>query len=266
MSAVYMAQRAGKTVVVKESVVPSLTDETMRSKARELFNREAQLLMKLDHPRIAKIYDHFVEDRRDYLVLDYVPGKTLREYVLAEGPQSEEKVLDITRQVLEILTYLHGQDPPIVHRDLTPDNLMMAPDGRVFVIDFGAANQFIGAATGTLIGKQLYIAPEQFRGKAEPASDIYALGVTLHYLLTGKEPDALSVSHPRNHRSELSHEIDDFVASLTQMESSQRLGPAAAIIDRLSHLKEGGSSCVIDDSGATISLDSSELAAVALEK
>jgi serine/threonine protein kinase len=258
MSAIYLAERAGKLVVLKESVLPLLTDEKMKAKARELFRREAVLQMRLDHPRIAKLHDHFVENERDYLVLEYVPGKTLREHGLASGPQNEDTVLDIARQICEILVYLHGQDPPVIHRDLTPDNLVITPDGRVFLIDFGAANQFVGTATGTIIGKQVYIAPEQFRGKATCSSDIYSLGVTLYFLLTGKEPGALSVSHPRHERPELSGAVDELVASCTQLESVDRPATAANILDRIAHLHEDpngvGRICVPEDKGTVISL------------
>src|SRR5207237_6197438 len=112
------------------------------------------------------------------------------------GAQKETTVLKWAAEVAEILTYLHKRNPPIIHRDLTPDNLVLKNEGTVHLIDFGAANQFVGTATGTLVGKQAYIAPEQLRGKADLQSDLYSLGGTLHYLLTGKDPIPLMVAHP----------------------------------------------------------------------
>ena len=95
-----------------------------------------------------------------------------------------------------ILQYLHSQVPPILHRDFTPDNLIIKDDGSLCLIDFGAANEYVGRVTGTMIGKQCYIAPEQLQGKASPASDIYAMGATLFFVLSGEDPLPLSASKP----------------------------------------------------------------------
>lgn len=223
LSAIYLAEKTDKrTVVLKEAVVPAYADEPTKTKAKELFDREAKMLVKLEHPHIARVFDHFVENGRDYLVLEYVPGQSLRQLVTREGPQSEDIVLDWALAIADILNYLHSQKPPIVHRDVSPDNLLLREDGAVVMIDFGAANEFIGEATGTLIGKQSYIAPEQFRGKAQPQSDIYALGGTLFYLLTGSEPEALSVSHPSTVRSIVSSEVDELVANCTALSAEDR--------------------------------------------
>ncbi len=223
LSAVYLAEHGKTMAIVKESVVPPGTSEANRSKASQMFQREASLLMRLEHAQIAKVFDHFQEQGRDYLLLEYIPGVTLREYIRRHGPQSEANVTDWTKQLADILDYLHGQDPPIIHRDITPDNLIITPDGRIVLIDFGAANQFLGAATGTIIGKQFYIAPEQFRGKAEPASDIYSLGGTVFYLLTGRDPEALMRSNPKSVNDKLSERIDNIVARCTEPDLSKRI-------------------------------------------
>lgn len=230
LSAIYLAEKSDKrTVVVKEAVVPPYADETTKAKAKELFDREARLLVKLNHPRIAKVFDHFVENTRDYLVIEYIPGQSLRQLVTRDGPKSEDEVLDWAAEIADILNYLHTQQPAIIHRDVSPDNLLLREDGTLFMIDFGAANEFVGTATGTLIGKQCYIAPEQFRGKAEPRSDFYALGGTLYYLLTGCEPEALAVSHPQTQRPILSKPIDELVATLTSIDAEDRPQDAMAL-------------------------------------
>lgn len=230
MSAVYLAKADGVKVILKESVLPPDISEGQQEKARELFEREAKLLLKLSHPQIAKVLDRFVEATRDYLVIEYVPGLTLGQLVKAKGKQKEKDVLKWCRQLLEILAYLHGQEPPLLHRDLTPDNIILRADNSVFLIDFGAANEFVGQATGTMIGKQCYIAPEQLRGKASQASDLYALGGTLHYLLTGDDPEPLSVSNPKEHCSQISQGCSDLVSSLTAYEYSDRPSSAAAVL------------------------------------
>ncbi len=238
LSAIYLSKLDNdQLVVVKEAVVPQNADEASKEKALEMFNREAKFLCTLNHPRIANVFDHFVEGGRNYLLLQYIEGKDLRTYVKEHGPVPEQIVIRWAREIAEILVYLHGLDPPIIHRDLTPDNLVLARDGSICMIDFGAANNFMGTATGTLVGKQSYISPEQFRGKAVPESDLYSLGCTLHFLLTGKDPEPLSVSHPKELNNNISGDIDALIASLTEQEVPDRAKPSnsvLSIIDKLS--------------------------------
>ncbi len=238
LAAVYLAEDDSKRMVaVKESVIPPLADAKLKDKAREMFKRESQLLSRVNHPNIVKVLDHFVENERDYMVLEYIPGRTLREIVRRDGAQDPERVLDWAMQIAGILDYLHTQEPAVVHRDLTPDNLVVTAKGVVHLIDFGASNEFVGQATGTFVGKQLYIAPEQFRGKAEPASDIYAMGATLHFLLTGKDPSALAESHPKKILPSLSDAWDELVADATKLSVNDRLHSAANLATRLQAMK-----------------------------
>lgn len=239
LSAVYLAEQANKELaVVKEAVLPPAGEEATREKARELFKREAALLTKLDHPNIAKVLDHFSENGRDYMVLEFVPGHTLRQLVTKQGKLKSEVVVDYAKQIADILDYLHTLEPPVVHRDISPDNILLRDDGRLVLIDFGAANEYVGNATGTLIGKQAYIAPEQLRGKATTASDLYALGATLFYLLTGRDPAPLSVSHPATMESDVESGLDKIVADLTAMEVSERLSEAPALYARLEQMAD----------------------------
>ncbi len=237
LSAVYLAQMPDKAlVVVKEAALPGSVEEGALTKARELFKREAQILQGLRHPRIARVIDYFVESGRDYLVIEFVPGESLRQTVRKFGAQSELTVLTLARQVAQILSFLHSQDSPVVHRDITPDNLMLKDRQDIVLIDFGAANTYVGTATGTLIGKQNYIAPEQFRGKASIQSDYYSLGCTMYYLLTGQDPEALSVSRPREKRPELAEDIDQLVACLTSLDQAKRPATANDLIDMIDML------------------------------
>ncbi len=233
LSAVYLAQLDNNLLVVlKESVVPEDAKEELKTKAREMFNREANLLMKLKHPSVVSVLDYFVENGRSYLLLDYVSGQDLRQYIKQNGRMREAIVVEWAAQIATIVDYLHSQDPPVIHRDLTPDNFVIRPDGTIVVIDFGAANDFIGNATGTFVGKQSYIAPEQFRGKACLQSDIYAFGGTLYYLLTGEEPEALSQSDP-GEKVEISALLNDLVKSCTELEVQSRIPTAGKIIESL---------------------------------
>lgn len=237
LSAVYLAELGDKDlVIIKEAALPADLKESARTKAKEMFAREAEILRKLDHSFIAKVMDNFVERGRDYLVLEFVPGESLRQTVRKSGILSEQSVLKYALKIAHILDYLHDLKPPVIHRDLTPDNLVVRQDGEIVLIDFGAANLLLGTATGTIVGKQSYIAPEQFRGKASVQSDIYALGATLNFLLTGEDPEALTESHPKKKRSEISDGVDDLIARCTALDTSQRINSADQLIEALEEL------------------------------
>ncbi len=238
LSAIYLVQEKDKNLLVlKEAVIPSYADQNAHTKAMELFQREAVLLTKLDHPAISRVYDHFVEDGRHYLLLEYIQGHDLRLFIKHNGPQSEGVVVDWAGQISSILSYLHGRQPPIVHRDLTPDNLVLRGNNEVCLIDFGAANEFMSTATGTLVGKQAYIAPEQFRGKAQLSSDIYSLGCTMYFLLTGKDPEPLTVSHPKDAGVAISDELDALIAACTELDTTARIRSAEEIRQRIQQIQ-----------------------------
>jgi hypothetical protein len=233
-SAIYLAEDNHRNqIVIKESVTNE--GDAGHEKAQEFFKREAVLLSDLNHPHIAKVLDNFIESGRNYLVLEYIPGENLRDYVRRNGPLNEKFVLELMTQMADVLSYLHGKEPPIIHRDFTPDNLVMKPDQSIVVIDFGAANEFIGTATGTLIGKQCYMPPEQVRGKSDPTSDLYALGCTAAFLLTGKDPEALQNSHPRAVVASVSAGTDELVSKLTEQDSSKRVQSAHELKSILEH-------------------------------
>lgn len=237
LSALYLCQMDGKKLVVlKEAVVPESSAENVREKARELFEREAQLLMKVDHQSIVKILDCFVEGGRNYMLLEHANGTDLRQLVKQNGPQKESDVLEWAIQIANALKYLHDREQPIIHRDLTPDNIVLRNDGQITIVDFGAANEFIGNATGTFVGKHSYIAPEQLRGKATVHSDIYAFGCTLFYLLSGKEPEALSPSILKEHNSTVCDELSELIESCTQLEAADRYQSVAQLIPVLRRL------------------------------
>lgn len=181
-----------KHVILKESVLPLFVDEQSRKKAIDKFEQEALLLKKLDSPHIVKLLDYFIEDHRTYFVLEHIDGMDLRKIVETDGAMSADKVLNIARQMSDILDYLHNLSPPVVHRDFTADNLVLNNQNKLKLIDFEVAHEGIQKSTATVVGKHCYIPPEQLRGKPEPASDLYAMGCTLYYLKTGKEPEPLS--------------------------------------------------------------------------
>lgn len=234
LSAVYLCQENKRDLVVlKESVVPAGSSEELKTKAEEMFAREAKFLMRLDHPNIVKVLDYFVEKGRNYLLLEQIAGQDLKQYVRQHGAQPEYRVREWACKIAEVLQYLHSQEPPIIHRDLTPDNIVLDQALNLKIIDFGAANEFLGSATGTLIGKQSYLPMEQLRGKAVPQSDIYSFGCTLHFLLTGEEPEPLAVSHPKQFCADVSEPMDQLVSACTDMDYKKRPQTAAVLLDLL---------------------------------
>jgi len=164
----------------------------------------------------------FIEDHRVYLVLEHVDGISLRKLVKENGPLPEEQVIRLAQQMCEVSTYLHGLEPPLVHRDFTPDNLILQNDEELKLIDFSIAQQARSKDSQDCAGKHAYTPPEQFRSEACPQSDIYALGATLHFLLTGRDPVAISVSHPKESRPEISGALDTIVAKATALQLEER--------------------------------------------
>ena len=134
-----------------------------------------------------------------------------RTYVKDKGGVSERQALTWAREIADIVEYLHTRETAVVHRDLTPENLVLDMRGSLILVDFGAANEFVGTVTGTLVGKPSYISPEQFSGRANLQSDLYSLGAVLFYLLTATDPEPLSVNSPRSLKPEISESFDRLV-------------------------------------------------------
>ncbi len=226
-------QASGDTVVLKEFLLPIYVDISIRKDVLESFESEARILKHLNHDQVVKLKDFFVEDHRAYLVLEHIDGKSLREVVAKEGPLPEERVRELTRQMCTILNYLHSQEPQVVHRDFTPENLILRNDGVLKLIDFNVARQVESNATGSVVGKPAYLPPEQFRGQPVSQSDIYGMGATISFLLTGKEPEPISVSHPREENSQVSIAMDKIVAKATAINLKDRYADCHQIIQDL---------------------------------
>lgn len=171
-------------IVIKEMNA----DMAAIDKARELFEREARILRELHHPGIPRFYDFFVDSGKKYLAMQLIHGENLEHRIHYKGPVSPSLAVEWMIQVCEILSYLHSLNPPLVHRDIKPANLLVTNvENRVFLIDFGAVKEF-GTPLGTRIGAEGYSAPEQNLGKPCPQSDLYAIGPTIIFLVTGLAP------------------------------------------------------------------------------
>lgn len=175
--------------------------------ALEGFEREVKTLASLRHPAIPQLLAHFRSESPPayYLVQEAIAGTTLRER-FAAGLLTEAEALDVAEQVLEILTYLQGLHPPVIHRDIKPENLLQDAAGKMHLIDFGAVRDAARQHQFSVAGTFGYMAPEQAAGQVHPASDLYALGVTLIEGLSGVPPQALA--QDQDLRLRFQHKID----------------------------------------------------------
>lgn len=183
-----------------------------------------------------KLYDVFVENGRAYLVLEYVNGKSLRQLVEEIGPYNSSAAVDAGLQLCNILKYLHNQSPPVVHRDFSPENLLVSLSNTIKLIDFTVAIEEVPGTSYTVAGKQAYIAPEQFRGKPCHQSDIYSLGAVLYFILTGANPKPLSCSDPRQRRDGLSDALCMIVQRCTALDLRERYTSVESVEDDLRRL------------------------------
>lgn len=193
-SSVYQARDMRFANVTKLCAIKEMVNLAPDPKIREIttrtFEREASILATLDHPSVVSVHDYFSEGARSYLVLEFIRGKDL-ESLLAEHSAffGQDEVLDWAHQICDVLRYLHRHRPdPIVFRDMKPSNVMLDPHGRIRLIDFGIAKLFQSEEKNTTIGTEGYAPPEQYRGEASPAGDVYGFGATLHHLLTRQDP------------------------------------------------------------------------------
>lgn len=202
MGNIYLADDTrleGRLCALKEVEYDRALPEHTSQQAREQFLREATVLARLDHPNLPKVSDFFSNGPRDYLIMDYIPGKDIRELMLEARRQKrflvEAQVLDWAGQLAGALGYLHEQEPPIIHRDIKPSNLKITPQGLLKLVDFGLVKIMApDEVTITIIqgqGTALYTPLEQYGGDdahTDVRADIYSFGATLYHLLTNEPP------------------------------------------------------------------------------
>jgi len=196
MGAVYIAtdERFGSTVAIKETLC-------MDTNFRKAIEREARLLNSLKHPALPRVSDHFEEDNSQFLVMEYIPGEDVGSILEHEHRKFEvDQVIKWADQLLDALDYLHGQENPVVHRDIKPQNLKITPRGEIILLDFGLAKGNPTDAASHTAAKSIfgysrnYASLEQIQGTGtDPRSDLYALAATLYHLVTNRAPeDALT--------------------------------------------------------------------------
>jgi serine/threonine protein kinase len=212
-------------------------------KQLELFEREAKVLSQLNHPQIPKYLEYFhvdtPENRAFYIVQQLALGKPLTAWVQSGWRGTEAEVRDIASQLLAILQYLHQHSPPLIHRDLKPHNIIRNDDGRVFLLDFGAVQAVYNNTLlkgSTVAGTFGYMAPEQFRGLAVPASDLYGLGATILYLLTHRSPADLPQARLKlsfRAHVNISDHFADWLEKMLEPDTSERFPSADVALSAL---------------------------------
>ncbi|MGD1920999.1 MAG: ankyrin repeat domain-containing protein [Pleurocapsa sp.] len=209
----------------------------------ELFDREAKILAKLDHPNIPSYLDYFQIDstnnRAFYIAQELAQGQSLASLVETGWHKSEAEIKEIAIELLKILVYIHLQKPAVIHTDIKTQNIIRHDDGKIFLVDFGAVGHTYHNTMmrgSTVVGTYGYMAPEQFRGQAFTATDLYGLGATLLYLLTHRSPAELPTDRLRidfrNH-IQVSEEFGDWLEKILESDMSDRFPSAAAALDAL---------------------------------
>jgi serine/threonine protein kinase len=236
-SAVYLVQ---DTLVGEQRAVKEMSEAQLgpveRDKAVNDFLREAEMLRLLDHPALAKVYDCFVDNHKHYLVMEYVRGHNLEDELIDAGrPLPWERVLSWGSALCEVLAYLHGQNPPIIYRDLKPANVMVQPDDTIKLIDFGIARWLhpMRSHDTSKLGTDGYAPLEQYNAHSEPRSDLYALGASLYHLLTGRVPEAAPVrsigeplTSPRSINRQVPESLERVIERALSLQAQDRFADA----------------------------------------
>jgi len=247
MGAVYKARdmNLNCTCAVKELLPAPFDKPEKQKKSQEWFEREAKILAKLDHPNLPAVTDYFVENNRYYLVMNFIEGKDLDTLLKEKGKTGlpEGEVIDLGKEILKILVYLHNQKPPVIYRDIKPANIMLHKDGRPMLIDFGIARKIQPSShtQKTAIGTPGYAPEEQCYGRVETRSDIYALGATMHHLLTGiiPEPFVFKFKPLRQIRPEISIKTEKIVMKALEEKVSRRFAGAKEMLSAMNSAGTG---------------------------
>ena len=244
MSTVYLArnERANKNWAVKEVRKSGVNQDQV---VEQSLLTEVEIMKHLNNPHLPSIIDVIDIDDTFVIVMDFVEGNSL-EKVLEHGSVSEIQVIDLAKQLCDVLLYLHSCNPPIIYRDMKPANIVLRPDGVVMLLDFGTAKEYkydeSGDAT-TCLGTRGYAAPEQYggHGRTDARTDIYCLGATLYHLVTGKHPSSEPYMKPvRKINPKLSEGLEKIIQKCTRQNPEERYQSCAELKFDLDHVEEIG--------------------------
>ena len=242
-------------------------------KILELFEREAKVLANLHHPAIPKYIDYFqadsLNDRCFYLVQELAEGESLAELIDKGWRTGEAEIKQIALQILEILQYLHNLNPPVIHRDIKPKNIIRQADGKVFLVYFGAVQDVYRSTLtrgSTFVGTLDYMPPEQLRVQAVFGSDLYSLGATLLYLLLGRSPAVLPMKRMKidfRERVQISSHFADWLEKMLEPAVEDRFATAkyaSVALKNENIVKSSGIKTFKKPAGSKITLDKKAIA------
>ena len=249
MGAVYRAwdMRLNRPVALKEMIPQLGLDADTLAELRQQFKQEAQILATLTHPSLVRVTDHFSWNDNEYLVMDFIEGESLADRIYREGPQPEPQVVSWAKQLLDALSYCHKQG--VIHRDIKPQNIVITPEGRALLVDFGLVKLWDpqDPHTRTVMrgaGTPEYAPPEQYDiglGHTDHRSDVYSLGATLYQTLTGQAPPTAtqrmaspsSFMPPRRINATVSPAIEKAVLKALEIAIDNRFQSAAEMAKAL---------------------------------
>ncbi|QQR59815.1 MAG: serine/threonine protein kinase [Candidatus Melainabacteria bacterium] len=219
--------------VVKELILPQYADVRIVQEATKRFERATEILGSLDHPKIVKLHESFIENGRAYIVLEFISGKTLRDIVNPDRTLSVDRICELGLQMCDILDYLHTREPAVLHCDFAPDNLILSFDSKIKLVDFDVARVANSTAFTSIAGRPSYTPPEQFRGEPDTRSDLYAMGAILKFLLTGQDPAPLSGGEIIITGTDPESRLKELINRLLAFEADQRPANALTVKEQL---------------------------------
>ncbi len=245
MGRVYLShdEKMESEVVIKE-MLPFLATPKERDYIRKHFKEEAKILYRLKHAGLPRVTDYFFEGDSIYIIMEYIRGRDLESIIKSrpDGRINVDEFFQWIVKVLDVLEYLHSQDPPIIHRDIKPGNIMLTDNGEVYLVDFGVAKAIAGkTVTQTRVGTPGFASPEHFFGKFMLSSDVYSLGATFHYLLTGDDPRSRNPFDypPLNlYRDDVPPELQKILDRMLETERDYRYATVADVKQDLSNLSK----------------------------
>lgn len=243
MSVVYQAvnEKANKIWAIKEVRKDGVQNFEV---VKQNLIVETELLKRFNHPNLPSIIDVIDNEGSFLIVMDYIEGNSLSKALETGGAQSQDDVIEWSKQLCDVLGYLHSRKPPIIYRDMKPANVMLKPDGNISLIDFGTAREFKSSSVEdtTCLGTQGYAAPEQYggHGQTDARTDIYCLGATMYHLVTGHNPSKPPYEmYPIRHwNPTLSSGLEEIIIKCTQRNPDDRYQSCSELLYALEHYQD----------------------------
>lgn len=244
MSVVYLAmnERANKQWAIKEVRRNGVSNYEA---VKQGLVAEIDMLKKLNHPNLPSIIDVIQDEDTFLIIMDYIEGNPLSKILKHQGAQSQEDVIEWSKQLCDVLGYLHSREKPIIYRDMKPSNVMLKPDGTVTLIDFGTAREYKERSAGDTynMGTREYAAPEQYggMGQTDARTDIYNLGATMYHLVTGHhptEPPSYTMKRITEWNPRLSSGLEEIIIKCTMQDPNDRYQNCAELMYALEHYQE----------------------------